>query len=123
MDQLPFDDLIIDDRVNGIFRVNRRGFTDPAILDIEKREIFDKSWLYAGHASEIAQPGDFVTRRVGSRPLILVRDRAGQPRAAQQLSASRQHRLPRGRRLGAGLCLLLPRLEFRSRRLACRRPR
>ena len=81
MDQLPFDDLIIDDRVNGIFRVNRRTFTDPAILDIEKREIFDKSWLYAGHASEIAKPGDFVTRRVGDRPLILVRDHAGQPRA------------------------------------------
>ena len=81
MDQLPFDDLIIDDRVNGIFRVNRRTFTDPAILDIEKREIFDKSWLYAGHASEIAKPGDFLTRRVGGRPLILVRDRAGQPRA------------------------------------------
>jgi Protein of unknown function (DUF3489) len=24
MDQLPFEDLIIDDRANGIFRVNRR---------------------------------------------------------------------------------------------------
>jgi hypothetical protein len=77
MDQLPFENLIVDDRVNGIFRVNRRAFTDPAILDIEKREIFDKSWLYAGHASEIAKPGDFVTRRVGGRPLILVRTASG----------------------------------------------
>ena len=81
MYQLPPEDLIIDDRVNGIFRVNRRSFTDPAILEIEKREIFDKSWLYVGHVSEIAKPGDFVTRRVGGRPLILVRDRAGQPHA------------------------------------------
>jgi len=81
MDQLPFEDLIIDDRVNGIFRVNRRAFTDTEILEIEKREIFDKSWLYAGHVSEIAQPGDFVTRRVGGRPLILVRDRMHQPHA------------------------------------------
>jgi len=58
MYQLPPEDLIIDDRVNGIFRVNRRSFTDPAILEIEKREIFDKSWLYVGHVSEIAKPGD-----------------------------------------------------------------
>src|SRR6201987_128228 len=110
MDQLPFDDLIIDDRVNGIFRVNRRAFTDPAILDIEKLEVFDKSWVYAGHASEIAKPGDFVPRRAPAR-------------TAQQLSASRQHRLSRGRRFSAELRLLLSRLEFRSRRLACRRPR
>src|SRR6059036_3494566 len=81
MDQLLAEDLIIDDRINGIFRVNRRAFTDPAILDAERREVFDRSWLYAGHISEIAKPGDFVTRRVAGRPLILVKDRAGAPHA------------------------------------------
>jgi p-cumate 2,3-dioxygenase subunit alpha len=81
MDQLQTEGLIIDDRLNGVFRVNRRAFTDPAILEVERREIFDRSWLYAGHASEIAEPGDFITRRVGGRPLILSRDRAGQPHA------------------------------------------
>jgi p-cumate 2,3-dioxygenase alpha subunit len=81
MEQLFGEDLIIDDRVNGIFRVNRRAFTDPAIFEVEKREVFDRSWLYAGHVSEIAKPGDFITRRVGGRPLILVRDHAGTPRA------------------------------------------
>ncbi len=81
MDQLMGEDLIIDDRVKGIFRVNRRAFTDPAVLEMERREVFDKSWLYAGHVSEIAAPGDFVTRRVGGRPVILVRDRSETPRA------------------------------------------
>ena len=81
MDQLRREELIIDDRVNGIFRVNRRAFTDPAIFEIEKREVFDRCWLYAGHVSEIAKPGDFVTRRVGGRPLILVCDRVGEPHA------------------------------------------
>lgn len=75
------DDLIIDDRINGVFRVNRRAFTEPAVLEVERREVFDRSWLYAGHASEIAEPGDFLTRRVGGRPIILVRDAAGVPRA------------------------------------------
>jgi len=62
--------LIVDDRARGVFRVNRRAFTDPEILEQERREVFDRSWLYAGDESEIADPGDYVTRRVGGRPLI-----------------------------------------------------
>ena len=69
--------LIVDDRARGVFRVNRRAFTDPEILEQERREVFDRSWLYAGHESETADPGDYVTRRVGGRPLILVRDDTG----------------------------------------------
>jgi len=74
-------ELIVDDREQGIFRVNRRAFTDPEILEHERREVFDRSWLYAGHESEIAKPGDFTTRKIGGRPIILVRDGAGTPRA------------------------------------------
>src|SRR5438552_2940063 len=77
MDMAQAQELIIDDRLGGIFRVNRRVFTDPAILEQERREVFDRSWLYAGHESEIAKPGDFITRNVGGRPLILVRDGDG----------------------------------------------
>src|SRR6266852_4320832 len=75
------EDLIVDDRERGVFRVNRRAFTDPEILEYERREVFDRSWLHAGHESEIANPGDFATRNVGGRPIILVRDGAGTPRA------------------------------------------
>jgi p-cumate 2,3-dioxygenase subunit alpha len=74
MDQKEVDDLIRDDRAKGLFRVNRRAFVDPKILEHERREIFDKCWLYAGHESEIKNPGDFVSRRVGGRPIFLVRD-------------------------------------------------
>src|SRR6516162_1450435 len=81
MDMAETQDLIVDDRVRGVFRVNRRVFADPEILELERREVFDRSWLYAGHESEIATPGDFVTRRVGGRPLILVRDGDGTARA------------------------------------------
>src|SRR5437899_9337976 len=77
MDGSQAPELIIDDRLGGILRVNRRVFTDPGILERERREVFDCSWLYAGHESEIAKPGDFITRNVGGRPLILVRDGAG----------------------------------------------
>src|ERR1700751_5961821 len=81
MDTTEMQDLIVDDRARGTFRVNRRVFTDPEILEQERREVFDRSWLYAGHESEIASPGDFVARTVAGRPVILVRDGEGMARA------------------------------------------
>lgn len=73
--------LVVDDREQGLFRVNRQVFLDEQILEMERREIFDRCWLYAGHESEIRKPGDFVTRRVGGRPLLLVRGKDGAVRA------------------------------------------
>ncbi|MBM3940413.1 MAG: Rieske 2Fe-2S domain-containing protein [SAR202 cluster bacterium] len=62
--------LVIDDEANGLFRVHRSAFTDPEILDLERERIFDRCWIYVGHASEVPKPGDFVTRRVAGRPVI-----------------------------------------------------
>jgi p-cumate 2,3-dioxygenase subunit alpha len=70
-----------EDKQQGIFRVARQSFTDLAVLEREKSEIFDKCWLFLGHASEIRKPGAFVTRSVGGRNLIFNRDTAGQVRA------------------------------------------
>jgi p-cumate 2,3-dioxygenase alpha subunit len=77
MENIGRDHLVIDNRVDGVFRVNRRVFTDPRILDVEKRCVFERCWIYAGHASEIPQPGDFRARRVAGRPIILVRSADG----------------------------------------------
>lgn len=81
MDQHPgFDPMgwaILDDKERGVFRVNRRVFVDPQVLELERRVIFERCWLYLGHESEVAEPGRFVARKVGGRPLIFNRDRAG----------------------------------------------
>jgi p-cumate 2,3-dioxygenase subunit alpha len=65
--------FIIDDEAAGLFRVNRRVFTDPECLEQERRRLFDKCWIYAGHGSEVPHAGDFRSRNVAGRPLILVR--------------------------------------------------
>src|SRR5262245_8578541 len=64
---------VIEDPERGIFRVNRRAFVDSVILERERRFIFDTCWLYLGHESEIVKKGDFLTRSVGGRELIVVR--------------------------------------------------
>ena len=56
------------------FRVNRAAMVDAAVLEREMRRIFDVCWIYAGHASEVREPGDFVTRTICGRPVILCRD-------------------------------------------------
>jgi len=65
--------LLEDDRARGLFRVARRAFVEPEILAQERRAIFDDCWLYLGHGSELAAPGDFLTRTVAGRDLIFVR--------------------------------------------------
>jgi p-cumate 2,3-dioxygenase alpha subunit len=72
--------LVVDDQRRGLFRVHRSVFVSPEILELERRNVFDHSWLYVGHESEVRTPGDFVARDVGGRPLIMIRGTDGQLR-------------------------------------------
>src|SRR3546814_18907033 len=46
-----------------------------AVCERECRAIFYTCWLYLGHASELPNPGDFVTRKVAGRPMLFTRDK------------------------------------------------
>ncbi|WP_236693017.1 hypothetical protein [Aneurinibacillus tyrosinisolvens] len=47
-----------EDQQKCLFKVNRKAFIDPQILDLEREEIFSKCWLYIGHESEVPNVGD-----------------------------------------------------------------
>ena len=78
---MAIEDLIIDNREDGLFRVNRQAFTDENILNEERDKIFNSCWLYAGHESEFNEENTFVSRKVGGRPIILTRAEDNQIRA------------------------------------------
>jgi phenylpropionate dioxygenase-like ring-hydroxylating dioxygenase large terminal subunit len=59
------------------FRVHTRAYTDPAIYDAEMQRIFEKTWVYVGHTSELQKPGDFKTANVGRNPVIVSHARDG----------------------------------------------
>lgn len=53
--------------------VSRRIFVDPGLFRRELEQIFARSWLYVGHASEVPSAGDYVTRMTGLDPVIVCR--------------------------------------------------
>jgi len=69
---------LIDDRpAEGIFRVHRDVFTDPAVLALEMERIFEGTWIFIGLESQVAKPHDFVTTTIGRQPVLLTRDGEG----------------------------------------------
>src|SRR2546429_6779238 len=69
-----------------------RFYTDPAILDIEKSRIFQRTWQLVGTLDHpcgemngshrtISDPESFFTTEVVGEPVIVVRDKQGQLRA------------------------------------------
>lgn len=89
------DGLVVEDPSAGTFRVARRALVDQEVLDAERRLIFDRSWLYVGHESEVPGPGDFRCRDVGGRPLVLVRGHDGVVRVLYNTCSHRGARVVR----------------------------
>ena len=55
------------------FKLHTRVYTDPQIFAAEMANIFEKTWVYVAHESEITQPGDYKTAAVGRMPVIVSR--------------------------------------------------
>jgi len=69
-----------DDQLAGFIRedsVNKRVYTDPEIFDLEMERIWNKSWIYIGHDSQVKQPGDYFATSIGRQPVVMTRHRDG----------------------------------------------
>ncbi|UQS24677.1 aromatic ring-hydroxylating dioxygenase subunit alpha [Amycolatopsis thermalba] len=64
-------DLVRPDRVAG------RLYTDPEIFEQEMTKIFERTWVWVAHDSELPRPGTFKSTYVGRQPVIVSRDRKG----------------------------------------------
>ncbi len=53
--------------------VHRSVYVDAAIFETELTRIFERSWVYVGHESQVAKPGDYFATRIGRHPVVLVR--------------------------------------------------
>jgi benzoate/toluate 1,2-dioxygenase alpha subunit len=70
-----YSDMVVEDDQD--FRVNSRIYTDHAVFDEEMRRIFERTWVYVGHTSELRNVGDYKTSKVGKNPVIVTHARDG----------------------------------------------
>jgi len=70
--RIDYKALVEDDRIHASL------YTDARIFADEMERIFHRGWVFVGHASEIPRAGDYVTRRLGAQPVIMVRGREGE---------------------------------------------
>jgi nitrite reductase/ring-hydroxylating ferredoxin subunit len=69
--QLKLEELVQESRVH------RRIYLEQEIFDLEMERIFERNWVFVGHESEVAAPGDFKTIPIGTQPAIMTRDENG----------------------------------------------
>ena len=70
-------DAVIDDAKAGIYRANRRIFTDEEVFELEIKHIFEGNWIYLAHESQVPNPGDYFTTYIGRQPVVITRDKSG----------------------------------------------
>jgi benzoate/toluate 1,2-dioxygenase subunit alpha len=61
-------------------RVHRDVYIDPEVFQLEMERLWSRTWIYVGHASQVPQPGDFITADIAAQPVIMVRHTDGKVR-------------------------------------------
>ena len=70
-------------------------FSDALVYARELHAIFGHCWQCVGHASEVPEPGDYVTRYLGTDPIIVVRSEDNQVRVFLNVCRHRGMRICR----------------------------
>ena len=76
----------------GDLRIPKSRYLDPAFLRLELDRIFARTWLLAGPAADLDQPGAYFTFELGDESVLVVRDADG-VKAFHNVCAHRGRRL------------------------------
>ena len=81
-------------------------YTDPDILALEKREIFFKTWQYAGSVDALKETGAYITVDLMEQSIIIIRGQDGELKGFHNVCQHRGHQLllERTGRVGAITC-------------------
>ena len=80
-------DVVSDSVLAGLARpaeeargLPNEAFTSPEFLALERKHLFSRTWVFAGPASDVPNPGDVKPIDVAGRALFLARDNDGELR-------------------------------------------
>lgn len=71
MKSLSYRNMIREDPSD--FKVHTSVYSDKEVFEDEMREIFERTWVYVGHETEVSHPGDYKTAAIGRQPVIITR--------------------------------------------------
>ena len=63
------------------YSLDQRFYTDPAVYELELERIIHRHWIFAGHVSQLPEPGDFRVLDVAGESAIIVRGKDGELKA------------------------------------------
>ncbi len=69
-----------DNQLAGLIRedcVHKKVYTDPEVFDLEMERIWNRSWIYVGHDSQVKKPGDYFATSIGRQPVVMTRHKDG----------------------------------------------
>ena len=70
--EVDVSDLVREDMVHSAL------YSDPTIFEAEMDRIFNNTWVWVGHTSEVPESGSYKTSYIGRQPVIISRDRKGE---------------------------------------------
>ena len=76
--------------------LDARYYVDPAIFAIEKQHLLATTWQFAGHESQVKNPGDYFTFSIAGENLFCIRDREGNLNCFYNVCQHRAHELVEG---------------------------
>ncbi len=59
-------------------KVHRSVYTSPEIFELEMERIWEKTWVFVGHESQVREPGQYYATRIGRQPVLLTRHTDGE---------------------------------------------
>ena len=79
-----------------VHSLEARYYTDPAIFKAEMNGLLMRTWQFAGHASQIANPGDYFAFEIAGQSLFCIRGHNGDIRCFYNVCQHRAHELVSG---------------------------
>ena len=71
-------------------------YLDPGYLEVEREQIFRRSWQFLCHSEALREPGSYVTADVQERSIVAIRGEDGELRAFYNVCKHRGHELLEG---------------------------
>jgi len=78
--KIPKDSLQVESEIARAWTLPAQLYTDADVFAAEREKIFSRTWQVVGHASQVANPGDYFTTDLAGEPLLLVRGSDGRLR-------------------------------------------